>query len=134
MLKWLKNFFLYWFPVLIYCLLIFTQSSRLSLESLPDLPHMDKLLHFAGYGLLSILFLRAYRTLPMKNYPGLMVTLSILSSFLYGISDEIHQYYVPGRNSDLMDVLADLLGSVFGVLLYQLIRAHRYNQATGGSE
>jgi VanZ family protein len=114
--------------------LIFTQSSRLSPESLPDLAHLDKLLHFAGYGLLSVLFLRAYQTLPLKNYPGLMVTLSILSSFLYGISDELHQYYVPGRNSDLMDVLADLLGSVFGVLLYQLIRAHRYNQATEVSE
>ena len=45
---------------------------------------------------------------------------SIFSSTLYGISDEIHQYYVPYRNSELGDVLADFVGSVAGVLIYRL--------------
>lgn len=48
-----------------------------------------------------------------------MVILSVLLSSLYGISDEIHQYFVPYRDADLMDILADTLGVVMGVYFYQ---------------
>ena len=41
--------------------------------------------------------------------------LSILLSSLYGISDEIHQSFVPYRTADVMDALADIIGSAFGV-------------------
>jgi VanZ family protein len=44
--------------------------------------------------------------------------LSVLSAGLYGISDEIHQYFVPGRSADVMDVAADFVGAAWGVLLY----------------
>jgi len=47
--------------------------------------------------------------------------LSILLSSLYGISDEIHQHFVPSRNADVMDVMADILGSILGVYLYKSI-------------
>jgi VanZ family protein len=50
-----------------------------------------------------------------------MLILSILLSFLYGISDEIHQHFVPYRDADLVDVLADMLGAVMGVCIYQAI-------------
>ena len=49
-----------------------------------------------------------------------MITLSILCSSLYGISDELHQHFVPFRNADLMDALADIIGSVWGVYVYKL--------------
>ena len=42
-------------------------------------------------------------------------------SFLYAISDEIHQSYVPGRDSDPVDVLVDCLG--IGFALWVLRRA-----------
>ena len=50
-----------------------------------------------------------------------MLILSVLLSSLYGISDEIHQYFVPYRDADLMDVLADMLGGIMGVYIYQAI-------------
>jgi len=50
-----------------------------------------------------------------------MLILSVLLSSLYGIGDEIHQYFVPYRSADLMDVLADILGSFIGVYIYQAI-------------
>ena len=50
-----------------------------------------------------------------------MVILSVLLSSLYGISDEIHQYFVPYRDADLMDVLADMLGGLMGVYIYQAL-------------
>jgi VanZ family protein len=49
-----------------------------------------------------------------------MVILSVVLSSLYGVSDEIHQYFVPFREADLLDVLADTLGGILGVYIYHL--------------
>jgi len=87
------------------------------------LPYLDKVLHFVAYALLGILFLRAFKTSRIKNNVNLMLILSVLLSFLYGISDEIHQYFVPYRSAELMDVLADMLGAIIGVYIYQAIAA-----------
>ena len=116
-----KNFLIYWLPILIYCLVIFFQSSYPSPEHVPDLPYMDKLLHILAYALLGALFFRAFRTLRIKNQLKLVMILSILLSSLYGICDELHQYFVPFRNADLMDILADMVGSIIGVYIYQSI-------------
>jgi len=97
------------------------QSSFPSIESVPELPYIDKLLHFIAYAALGALFLRAYKTLRIRNNINLLIMLSILSSSLYGISDELHQYFVPLRSAECMDIFADILGSVFGVFIYQYI-------------
>jgi VanZ family protein len=83
--------------------------------------HFDKVLHFIVYALLGVLFLRAFKTSRIKNNVKLMLILSVLLSFFYGISDEIHQHFVPYRSADLMDVLADMLGAIMGVYIYQVI-------------
>jgi VanZ family protein len=84
---------------------------------------MDKVLHFTAYALLGALFLRAFNTTRIKHHLKLIFTLSVLFSALYGISDEIHQSFVPYRTADAMDALADILGSIAGVYLYQKIVA-----------
>ena len=117
----MKNFIIYWFPIIICYLIIFIQSSYPSIKTTPELPHIDKMLHFVAYALLGALFLRAFKTSRIKNNVKLMLILSILCSSLYGISDEIHQYFVPYRDADLMDVLADMLGGIMGVYIYQAI-------------
>ncbi len=111
----------YWFPVFIYCLMIFMQSSYPSPESVPDWPYIDKLLHIAVYALLGALFLRAFKTLQIQHNLKLVMILSILLSSLFGISDEIHQHFVPFRYADFMDALADMIGSVGGVYGYHLL-------------
>lgn len=118
-LEKLQKITIYWFPVLFYCLLIFIQSSHPAPQNLPDYPFMDKLLHFACFALLGALFLRAFNTTPIKQNLKLALILSVFLSSLYGISDEIHQSFVPFRTADPMDVLADILGSIAGVYLYQ---------------
>ena len=120
-----KNFLFYWLPIFIYCLLIYIQSSYPSPEEVPQLPYIDKVLHFAAYALLSALFLRALKTLPIKNNLKLVMILSITLSSLYGISDEIHQHYVPYRDADVMDALADIIGSIFGVYIYRFFWLER---------
>ena len=113
-----KNFLFYWFPTIIYCLIIFIQSSYPSPETVPDLPYFDKLLHFSVYAVLGALFLRAFKTTQFKNNITLLLILSILASSFYGISDELHQYFVPCRDADIMDALADILGSICGAFLF----------------
>ena len=39
----------------------------------------------------------------------------ILVVFAYGVSDELHQIYVPGRSPSIMDVMFDLVGTILGV-------------------
>lgn len=109
---------IYWFPLIIYCLAIYIQSSRPSPEHIPDVHFLDKILHLGAYGLLGILFFRAYETLPIKNRKNLLIFISIASATLYGISDEIHQYFVPFRQSDILDAVANAIGSICGVYIF----------------
>jgi len=121
----LKNFLVCWLPLIIYCLAIYIQSGRPGLKHIPDVRFLDKFLHFGAYGLLGILFFRAYETLPLKANKTLLILLSIGSATLYGISDEIHQYFVPFRNADIMDVVANTLGSICGVYFYHLWKTQK---------
>ena len=109
-----KRFLYYWLPVIIYCALIFFQSSRPVPESIPAIPYLDKLLHAGAYAILGMLFFRAYRTTALGGKLHYIITLSILSAGLYGISDEFHQYFVPYRSADIGDALADIIGSAIG--------------------
>ena len=121
----LIKFYRYWFPLILYCILIFLQSSLPSFKSVPELPYTDKLLHFFAYAVLGALFFRAYKTLKIKRNDIFLILLSILSSSLYGMSDELHQYFVPCRNAEYIDILADVLGSIFGVFVFYFIISTR---------
>ena len=109
----------YWLPVIVACTVIFVQSSYPSPDSLPDIPYLDKCLHFLVYAILSALFCRAFSaTTPLINYRLLLIFISILCATAYGGSDEWHQSMVSYRHADLWDLFADFIGSIFGTLLY----------------
>jgi VanZ family protein len=55
----------------------------------------------------------------------MLMLLSVVSASLYGISDEIHQSFVPFRDAEVADVIADILGAVGGVFLYQMLIVSR---------
>jgi VanZ family protein len=124
----LKRFLLYWLPLILYCLLIYIQSANPSPEQIPSFPFVDKALHFAAYGIMGILFYRAYQTLRIKDNIQMLMLLSVVSASLYGISDEIHQYFVPFRDAEVADVIADIFGAVCGVYLYQLLVVSRMEE------
>ncbi len=39
---------------------------------------------------------------------------------LFAVSDEFHQYFVPGRSAEFGDILADFAGILFGWLIYKI--------------
>lgn len=48
------------------------------------------------------------------------LAMSILFSFLYACTDELHQIFVPGRSAQFRDVLIDTLGASFGIAITYL--------------
>ena len=71
--------------------------------------------HFAAYMMLGILTLSALLTHNFKKTTKSILSLGIC--FLYAVSDEIHQVFVPGRAGRFSDVMIDTSGAVLGVLL-----------------
>jgi VanZ family protein len=87
---------------------------------LPDLKISmeDKLLHAMAYFLFGMLLIRAFHYGGAKPLSKKLIVTVVLLGFIYGLSDEIHQYFVPGRSSEVLDWLADAIGIMFGVLFY----------------
>ena len=53
---------------------------------------------------------------------------AIILSFFYGLTDELHQFFVPGRHTALRDVLYNTVGIVFASLTYYTSLAWRKNK------
>lgn len=70
-----------------------------------------------GYGLLTALACRAMGGGLLRPLPLRSALLAVLASTLYGVSDEIHQCFVPGRTSEVKDVLSDLAGAALAAAL-----------------
>jgi VanZ family protein len=105
--------------VVFYCLVIFLQSAFPPAVRDPLFPFADKGAHLFIYAVLGILFYRAFKTPSVKSATAAVWT--VLSSTLYGVSDEIHQAFVPLRSAEVGDILADALGSALGVLLFMIV-------------
>ena len=105
-------------PALAYAGLIFYLSSQSNPVPwlLDQWWSWDKLLHateYAGLAALLVLGLTHLGTMGMRR----AALLAILLAAAYGATDELHQYFVPGRSCDLIDWLADLTGACAGGLL-----------------
>ena len=53
------------------------------------------------------------------------VFFGVVLAVLYGVSDEVHQYFVPGRSMAFSDVMVDSAGVFFAGLIYVVILSFR---------
>ena len=84
----------------------------------------DKLLHLIAYFILAILL--ALTLIFQSKYPFLKKKFfisTIIISSVYGLLDEIHQGFIPGRSNDIFDWFADSVGGLAGALLVYFILA-----------
>jgi VanZ family protein len=101
-----------WLPVIAYMAMLFGFSSLSTLPAPPaDFSFYD--VHIAAYAGLGALTARALAK-GIRRVPWRAVLGAILISSLYGVSDEYHQVFVPGRSFDVFDMVADAIGSVVG--------------------
>ena len=107
-----RRLVLLWTPVLAYMGFIFYVSS-LSQAPLPR-DVSDKMAHTLGYSVLGALALRAVAGsagLPIRAWH---TAAAVALAVAYGITDEYHQSFVPGRDADVHDVYADAIGATLG--------------------
>ncbi|MFA6665138.1 MAG: VanZ family protein [Armatimonadota bacterium] len=100
----------WWLPAL-YMGIIFLLSaqSRLPVPRGPWVLSWDKAHHFTAYFFMGLLIFRAAGCSPVwKGMPVLLQT--ILIGTLYGTLDEFHQFFVPGRDANPFDLIADMTG------------------------
>lgn len=115
MLRFLRD----WGPVCAYATLIFSMSSLSHPEeSLPGFVFnlSDKVVHGIEYAVLGMLCYRALRGGSVVSWRQHAIPMAILLASLYGASDEIHQSFVPFRDSSWLDWVADTIGAAVGVL------------------
>ena len=119
--------FWYWVPVALYAGVIF----YLSAQSHPEeqLPSFlledvsDKVLHGVEYGILALLCYRAFRWATGSAVAQQAVVLAIVAASVYGVTDEVHQFFVPFRESSWQDWLADTIGAAIGAVSWRFIRS-----------
>ena len=83
----------------------------------------DKVLHAVEYAVLGGLCYRTFRwgvNGPVASYALLF---AIVTASIYGITDEVHQFFVPLRESSWLDWLADTAGATVGALSWRFIRS-----------
>ena len=127
-----KHFLLvYVVPFLLYCLLIFWLSAQSDPDSLSPFVVPDKIAHLLEYTGFGFLLMRLLSYLK-PDWGAVQPLIWVLSgALLYGFSDEIHQYFVPGREFSWMDLVADGAGGYLGARLWMLFRESKFFQKKG---
>lgn len=105
-------------PLFIYWLALLIGTSIPSDVSVEIFELSDKLKHFLAYMILAFLLglnlhFQEKWEFAIKNY----FFITLLITLIYGAADEIHQIWIPNRSAEFYDWLADLLGSLVGIIL-----------------
>ncbi|MET0342069.1 MAG: VanZ family protein [Polyangiales bacterium] len=112
-----------WLPVVAYTLLIWWLSSQvLEFQIIEQVPLQDKGVHFLEYGAMGFFIAHAVSTTwPRRGAASVLV--SVIMTAATGLLDELHQAFVPGRSSDLVDLAADVAGALCAALFYAALYA-----------
>ena len=97
-------------------------SAQPGTDTSPLFIHQDKIFHFFAFGLLGFLAMGAIRA-KGNTHRNWQVWLIVLLVGLYGIVDEFHQHFVPGRDASIYDIAADMAGGIMGAwAMYFLVK------------
>lgn len=83
-------------------------SDRLDWLSSLDLPGLDKVAHAVAFGILTVLCAQALGALGQLR----SLVLAVVIASAYGVTDELHQRSVAGRDADVLDWVADTVGAI----------------------
>lgn len=107
----------YWLPPILWGLIIFSFSS-LQVGSSNEIYWKDflfkKTAHVIEYAILAILLYRAMINSEVSKKKAFLISIAVAS--LYGLTDEFHQSFTPGREPKIRDVFIDTIGGSIGGL------------------
>lgn len=103
-----------WGPAWAMMALIFVVSS---IPGLPPIPGGidDSVAHALEYAVLAALLLRGLAGARWRGVTIGVAGLAVVLATLYGLTDEMHQRFVPGRTAEFADGVADALGATAAV-------------------
>ena len=117
-----KNRNLSWLITIITAFLIFYISSLTFQSSGGAASPLSYIYHFTAFSYLTLFLLISLTGRKRKN-PKLII-FGIILAILYSISDEIHQYFVPGRESTIRDILLNSIGIFITSIAYIKYKNH----------
>lgn len=155
----LKTFSKYWLPVLLWALLIFSASSdqksaqrssriidpivrwlfpKISEEAVQTTVFVvRKIAHVTEFAIFTLLIWRASRAAIWGEGSGWnrkAALFAFLCAVLFAVSDEIHQMFVPGRQSAVVDVLIDSAGAAGGLFcVWGIMQTKKYRSRAGAT-
>lgn len=77
-----------------------------------------EVMHALEYFILGILAINALYQSGIKK----KVVISIIFCFIYSLTDEIHQVFVPGRTFQLFDLFMDAIGYILGTFFLAILK------------
>jgi len=133
-MKRLLRILIRWAVVIAYAGIIFHVSSLsqpIPITAFPVAipPGVDKVIHFFEYAVLCFLLCRAvdvsssWELTAASTFGANALFICFLCASLYGLTDEIHQRYVPLRSCDGVDLVADAAGAATVAMLWPAVTA-----------
>lgn len=114
MISWFeKNREISFLITIIIAILIFYISS-LTFPAGGGTGYISYIYHFTAFSYLALFLLISL----VRGKPSNLIVLGIVLAVIYGISDEIHQYFVPGRYPSLKDILINSIGILITSIAY----------------
>jgi len=98
-----------------WMMLIFFLSSQPSLPAVLFFSGADLLLHAVFYAILCVFLARSFTDPRIRNWNRVILLTVLVTA--YGITDEFHQSFVPGRDASIWDVLADNVGGFLAAVM-----------------
>lgn len=110
-------------PAIIWMVFIFLMSSQ---EQFPRTPGfsvavMSVLAHIVLYGVLGLLISIAINGTGRPDKRSMI--LAVTGAALYGVTDEVHQAFVPGRNPSIFDLFVNTVGATISVVAWSYRRS-----------
>lgn len=116
-----------WGPVVAWMAVIYLLSAQSQFPQ-PEQRWLDFVLeksaHIIEFAVLGILLLRALE--PQGARDRRFTGAAVLLAWLYALSDEYHQAFVPGRAADWTDIAADWTGALVATWLWSYVRSTRH--------
>lgn len=116
-----------WGPAVIWMAATFVISHQPKVAIPFDAP--DYLAHGVSYAVLGALLTRALAGGRLPAMTWRLAAMATVMGALYGLSDEFHQSFIPGRFASLSDLVADTAGSAAGALAAAALGAWRRTRA-----
>ena len=115
-----------------YCAFLYYLSSVSSFPVEPPFEHFDKVVHFCLYSGLSAVVAVGLQHASHRYSVRMLIIIPVAFSALYGMTDEIHQLFVPSRNFAIGDMIADAIGALAAATLFLFF--YRWKRSRGIKE